>query len=198
MSVKSKLTAIADAIRARSGKTFSMSIEEMISIVSSIRPTETVATSGLITRSLKTYVVPSGVTSIGDCAFYSCSSLTSITIPSSITSIGERAFSICSSLTSITIPSSVTSIGERAFYFCTSLTSITIPNSVTSIGDSAFVNCRSLTSITIPSSVTSIGDSAFLGCDSLTDIYCGFAENAVSGAPWGAPNTATIHYNYNA
>ena len=32
------------------------------------------------------------VTSIGDMAFWSCSSLTSITIPNSVTSIGDRAF----------------------------------------------------------------------------------------------------------
>ena len=35
-----------------------------------------------------------------------------------VTSIGERAFWDCSSLTSITIPNSVTSIGNFAFYGC--------------------------------------------------------------------------------
>ncbi len=73
-------------------------------------------------------------------------------------------------------------------------TSITIPNSVTSIGSGAFYGCDSLTSVTIPASVTTIGIRAFSGCTSLTDIYCGFAEGAVSGAPWGAPGSTTIHY----
>ena len=110
------------------------------------------------------------VTSIGDSAFFYCSSLTSIEIPSSVTSIGDYAFSYCSSLTSIVIPSSVTSIGDSAFYDCGSLTSIEIPSSVTSIGYSAFYGCGSLTSIEIPSSVTSIGHSTFYGCSSLTSI----------------------------
>ena len=98
--------------------------------------------------------------------------VTDFTIPNGVTSIGEYAFYGCSSLTSITIPNSVTSIGGGAFYECSSLTSITIPNSVTSIGGDAFYGCSSLTSITIPNSVTSIGNGAFYGCDKLVDVYC--------------------------
>ena len=72
---------------------------------------------------------------------------TSFTVPDSVTTIGDYAFYDCSSLTSIEIPDSVTSIGDRAFYYCTSLTSVVIGNSVTSIGDAAFRKCSSLTSI---------------------------------------------------
>ena len=95
------------------------------------------------------YIIPNSVTSIGNSAFYDCSSLASVTIPNSVTSIGGWAFSYCSSLTSITIPNSVKSIGDRAFLGCSSLTSITIPNSVTSIGEWPFRDCSSLTSMVV-------------------------------------------------
>ena len=69
----------------------------------------------------------------------------------SVTSIGERAFYQCSSLTSITLPEGVTSIGVYAFYYCSSLTSITIPESVTSIGSDAFCGCSKISKVYISS-----------------------------------------------
>ncbi len=48
-----------------------------------------------------------------------------VTIPASVTSIGEYAFYNCSSLTSITIPSGVTNINAYAFSKCWKLTCIT-------------------------------------------------------------------------
>ena len=117
------------------------------------------------------YMIPNGVTSIGDSAFWGCSSLTSIIIPNSVTRIGVGAFGNCDSLTSVTIPNSVTSIGAYAFVYCYGLTSVTIPNSVTSIGEHAFYYCSGLTSVTIPDSVTSIKELAFNGCRRLVSIY---------------------------
>ena len=89
----------------------------------------------------------------------------------SVTSVGEGAFFECSSLTSVEIPDSVTSIGGYAFMACAALQSISIPNSVTTIGDSAFAFSSSLVDITMGASVTSIGEVAFIDCKSLKNIF---------------------------
>ena len=109
------------------------------------------------------YVIPGSVTTIGENAFYGCTSLTKVTIPNTVTSIEASAFESCSALTSVTIPTGINRIEDYAFAWCGSLKSVTIPNSVISIGGYAFRGCRSLTSITIPNSVTSIGEYAFSG-----------------------------------
>ena len=116
------------------------------------------------------FEIPSGVTEIGDAAFYGCVLLTDVTIPNSVTTIGNSAFDTCKSLKSVSIPGTVTSIGDSAFSNCDGLTSIIIPESVTSIGDFAFESCDALANVTISNGVQKIGNYAFSSCDGLTSI----------------------------
>ena len=115
------------------------------------------------------YTIPNSVTSIGDRAFWGCSSLTSITIPESVTSIGDRAFWDCSSLTSITIPESVTSIGEGAFAGC---------DSQTNFGRIAFYDCSILKSVKVANWYCydyfkdEVDDIAFYGANASDDGRC--------------------------
>lgn len=119
------------------------------------------------------------VTTIGNKAFYSKSTLTSVTIPNSVTIIGAQVFSYCDNLTSATIPNSVTAVGPYGFIGCTNLTSITIGNGVTTIESRMFSDCDSLVSVTIPDSVTSIEKAAFNFCISLTDVTIGNGATSI-------------------
>jgi len=119
---------------------------------------------------LQTISMPNTVTTIGNDAFYNCSSLKSITFSSNLTEIGDNAFYACGQLTNVTIPNSVSYIGEGAFTSCYLLTSISLPNNLQSIEDKTFENCQSLTSISLPDSVSSLGSNAFKNCYKLTSI----------------------------
>ena len=85
------------------------------------------------------YIIPDGVTEIGEWVFNGCSNLSVITIPDSITKIGEGAFAYCHGFKNITIPNSVIEMGDYAFYYCTKLKGVYINNTTPpAIGDDVF------------------------------------------------------------
>ncbi len=132
---------------------------------------------------IKSIVIESGVTGIGNYAFYYCEALTSVTIPNTVTAIGDEAFRNCKALTGVTIPNSVTTIGDGAFSYCEALTGMTIPGSVKTISGRAFSSCTSLRSVTIPNGVTVIDESLFYGCTSLTSVTI---PKSVTSIGWSA------------
>lgn len=143
-------------------------------------------------------IMPEGLTSIGDWAFFGCSGLTGdLKIPDSVRIIGESAFSNCKGLNGqLYLPTGLRQIGEQAFYLCSGLTGdLKIPNSVTSIGIWAFGECSGFNGqlhlpnklreirkyafaecsglegdLKIPNSVTTINTGAFRNCKNLKSI----------------------------
>lgn len=116
-------------------------------------------------------VIPSGVISIGNNAFYNCVSLKNVTLADSVETIGYYTFYGCTSLESVTLSKALTDIPARMFGECTSLKSVTLPDSVENIGAYAFEGCVSLEKIALPSSVKTVETYAFNGCDSLSGVY---------------------------
>ena len=96
-------------------------------------------------------IIPDNVTSIGNYAFYGCTSIESVSIPSSVTRIKGYAFSDCSSLQSVTLGEGISLyyISGNAFSDCTSLKSLTVQGTITSIHSQAFQNCTSLMNVYI-------------------------------------------------
>lgn len=116
-------------------------------------------------KTLKTFIVPKGVTEIGSDAFRSCSNLEEVILPSGLLEIGSAAFLGCSGLKSIIFPEGLTRIGNNAFGGCYLFTVIEFPASLTKIGSSVFQNCNNITTVRIkalPTTFTSIGQDVFL------------------------------------
>lgn len=133
-------------------------------------------------NNLRTIIVPEGVTTIKDGAFYQLGSMTKITLPSTLTSIGTHAFYNCINLDSIAIPEGVTSIGRGAFWQNMKLKSVKIPNSLTTLEDDAFSSCSLLTSLVFPKGLTTIKSGVFGGCSGLTTITIPYGNDISNGS----------------
>jgi hypothetical protein len=129
-------------------------------------------------RKTGAFIIPDGVTVIGNYTFYGCANLADLTIPNSVTTIGGSAFYYDDRTFSF-INLNVTwyynpdfDFGSSSYYsdFRYNLKTVIIPDSVTEIKRSAFSGCTNLTNVTIPNSVTIIESAAFYGCTSLTNI----------------------------
>ncbi|MBQ2740894.1 MAG: leucine-rich repeat domain-containing protein [Clostridia bacterium] len=129
------------------------------------------------------FVIPDGVSTIGNYAFCQFKNLTNVVIPNSVTSIGEKAFAYCDGLTSIDIPASVISIEKMAFYGCTNLANVTVDQNNTayqSIEGNLYTKdgtrliqyaaAKTATTFIIPDGVISIENGAFSECYHLTSV----------------------------
>ena len=111
--------------------------------------------------SLVSVLIPEGVVSIGDGAFFHCENLKSVVVPDSVTLLDTRAFANCSSLESVKVGKGVKVIEGNTFQHCTSLTSIEFAGNIERIKSYSFSGCTSLTDIKIPKSVKVIENNAF-------------------------------------
>ena len=135
---------------------------------------------------IQTVVINGGVTSIGETAFYACTSLSSVTIPSSVTSIRNNAFYGCTSLSSVTIPYNVTNIGGNAFMECSSLKKVyVLRDDPPTLGGAAFYNTSNDLKIWVPSETLDTYKSANKGWSYYMSIMDGFGgycgDSSVNG-----------------
>ena len=122
------------------------------------------------TNNLKSVVLPNGVESIGEAAFYRCFRLKDVTLPTSLLTIGDSAFAECELLTDIIIPDGVQAIGNGAFRWCYGLRSVTMSDSVTELGFLCFDGCKALESVRLSDNITTIQNSTFYWCTALREL----------------------------
>ncbi len=133
---------------------------------------------------IESVYIPNTVTSIGNSAFASVTTLKSVTFEedSKLTTIGSQAF-ISTGIETITLPDSLLYIYEAAFSQ-TPLTSIVIPNSVVTMSDAVFNGCTSLKSIDLGTGVQSIGAS-LIGESQVTSLTIPASVTLMNSAAFG-------------
>ena len=146
-------------------------------------------------KEIKSVVIGSGVTSVGDNTFYDCTDIASVSFPSSLKNIGENAFWYCISLNDIKIPSKVKHIGYNAFTYtgyyntfsnwklgvlyigdCLVATNdalegnYTVKSGTRLIAKNAFLGQQDLTGIKFPETITYIDYGTFSDCTDLVNL----------------------------
>ena len=137
---------------------------------------QTIGGYAFYASSIQKIVLPEGLFSLGDGAFWFCKALETADFVNSmdIISIPSNAFNGCSGLRKVYLPFFVEEIGDYAFSGCKSLKSLNFfeCEEITKIGEFAFRGCRSLKSLDLFKCeyLTTIGSRAFSGCTSLKSL----------------------------
>ena len=223
-TIYDKMTAIANAIRSKTGYSGKLTLDQMATQINSIETQDS-----LIERKA-TKIVDSKASYVASYAFFQYGDLQEINLPNAI-SIYTWAFNMCPSLTSVSLPK-VTTINDGfdsavsnkikyaylpkySFYnfpIGTYMESLTLGTSIcsniiyrtnlkyvyfpnaTSIVASCFYSTRYLSGISFPN-VTTIGSYAFYNCSSLTSVSFPKVSTIYNSAFYGCSNLSKIVLN---
>ncbi len=130
--------------------------------------------------SLKSIIIPDGVTSLPYRCFYDCDLLASAKLPAALASMGSYCFYSCD-LKTINIPGTLTVVPADAFEYNENMTSVVLNEGIAELNDYSFRGCISLQELTCPSSLRVIHSSAFSGCKGLTNVDFNEGLEQISG-----------------
>ena len=136
--------------------------------------------------------LPEGLTSIPENAFNQ-SGITGLTLGSGVTSVGDRAFYNCNNLAVLKLNEGLTTIGDEGFFNCGKVKEIELPASLATVGKSAFWNsgikviCHSAEPLTLPRS--SMYSWQFRNCTVIVPV--GSVDKYVSATAKGWDETNT-------
>ena len=169
----------------------------------------------LFKDSIQVINISDDITRIGNNAFYNIKGVKSLVIPTSLTRMGDNAIVGCDSLVtlvwnarslsvqnlgglnasrlqSITFGAEVVDIPDNICNTMRSLKHLVLPESVRTIGYRSFYDCDSLVYVSIPTLVDSIGAEAFNACDRIDTIVWNAIN--VSKSSHGNLNRSTVSH----
>lgn len=148
-------------------------------------------------KSLRSIVIPSSVTFIGDSTFANCPNLQEVILMNKNVTFGKGVFAgstprilyadtiidgcvvsdgtilnipNASTITSFVMPKGTQTIDPNLLKRCEALHTITLSEGMTQVPDEAFAGCQQLQSVILPPSILSLGKNCFEGCVSLTSV----------------------------
>ncbi len=139
--ITNNICEVAEAIRAKTGKTSPLKFPE--DFISEIRNFPEI--TSFVERTISSFANDK-ITTIGRYAFYGCKQLSELIIPE-VETIEMYAFNGCDALKSITLPK-VKTVGARAFENCSSLETVDFSN-IETINAACFSGCRNLHTLII-------------------------------------------------
>lgn len=112
-------------------------------------------------RTLRSIVLPEGLTHIGDQAFEYCR-IKFVRIPSTLTELGRATFNMTEGLhfENLVIPEGIETLPESCFFCAYGIERVTLPANLRKIEDYCFFQ-NMIQEVTIPGSVEEIGEGAF-------------------------------------
>ena len=124
---------------------------------------------GIIDKSsfdVKDLIIPDGITTIEEWAFFKCEEVETITFPESVKVIKKRAFADCWKLKRIDFPDDIEVLEDYAFANCRELLFTGLPSKAKYIGVGVFQN-NSIKTVKIPAGIKELKLSAFKGCKNI-------------------------------
>lgn len=89
---------------------------------------------------IRKFVIPEGVTAIGDMCFYQCEKLEKVTMPDTLTKLGVGAFAYCGNLETVQLPKKIDLVSDFLFSECLNLKTVEMGDNIRAIGRFAFYN----------------------------------------------------------
>lgn len=185
MSVNSKMTAIANAIRAKTGGTSALTLDQMATEIAGIQTGSAPILTDITITENGEYTPGEGVDGFGKVTVeveggggdYTNEQMVALIerkysgdfiIPDGTTAIGNYALANMPSLTTSELPESVTKLASNAFR-SSGVTIKRIPDATKKLDQYCFCYCDGLTEISIPEGV-SISNTAFFQCTNLKTV----------------------------